>query len=244
MPEFGYSMQIGKEDAPKFARAQLCDVDASWKDMGQVCGNLKGLSAEKAEALLGKVSKGEFPIRFRAHSKKMGHRGEIGGKKGRYPMKCAKICLQVLRNAVANANSKGLYGELVVVSAAANKQATYPRSAPRGRWRKSNYETTRLEIVLKEVSAASTEESEKRKKDLGEKAARKREAKKAREEGEKHEEMEEEVKGEAKEEKGEKEAQAAPAEEKKEARKEEKKELTPEEKEAEKALERASMQQG
>jgi large subunit ribosomal protein L22 len=210
-------MQIPAGAEAKFARAQAHGVDASWKDAGQVCGNIKGLKAEDADALLVKVSKGEFPIWFRKHNKKMGHRGEIGGKKGRYPRKCAGLVLRVLRNAVANANGKGLLGDLVVVQAAANKQDTYPRSAPRGRWRRSNYQTTRIEIVLKEVAEAMPEEKAKKRKALDARIAEKR---KAREEAEKAVEEELAAQGEG-----------------------EKKEATPEEKEAEKALERTSMAQ-
>jgi large subunit ribosomal protein L22 len=222
MPEFGYSMQLPKDYETKFAKAQLHDVDASYKDLGQVCANIKGLSVEKAESLLAKVSKGEFPIWFKKHNKKMGHRGEIGGKKGRYPIKCAKIVLQVLKNAVANANNKGLLGELKVVHAAANKQGTYPRVAPRGRWRRSNYVTSRVEIILKEIAEAKPEEKAKKREALTKKAAEKR---KAREEAEKAAIEATKAAGESEPAK-----QAAP--------------VSAEEKKAEKALERTSMEQG
>jgi len=224
MPEYGYSMQLPKGGEAKFARAQLYDVDASFKDLGQVCGNIKGLFADDAAELLERVGRREFPVWFRKHNKKMGHRSEIGGKKGRYPVKCAKIVLQVLRNAIANANAKGLLGELEVVHAAANKQDIYPRVAPRGRWRRSNYVTSRIEIVLREVAEAKPEEKAKKKEALDAKAAAKR---KAREEARKAaEEAEKAAAGEVG------------------AEPEEKKESTVEEKKAEKVLERTSMEKG
>ena len=218
MPEFGYSMELPKGGDARFARAQQHGIDASFKDLGAVCSNINGLPAEKAESLLVKVSKGEFPIWFKKHSKKMGHRGEIGGKKGRYPKKCAKIVLGVLRNAVANANSKGLLGELKVVNAAANKQDTYPRVAPRGRWRRSNYVSARVEIVLKEIAEAKPEVKAKKKDALDTKAAEKR---KIRKEAQKAAEEQMAAAGEA------------PAEKPK----------SDEEKKGEKTLERASMDQ-
>ncbi|MDD5317471.1 MAG: uL22 family ribosomal protein [Candidatus ainarchaeum sp.] len=227
MPEFGYSMDVPAGKDSKFARAQVYGIDASWKDLGAVCANLVGLTAEEADALLVKAGRGEFPIRFRKHNKKMGHRGELGGKKGRYPEKCARIALKVLRNAVANANARGLFGELVVVQSSANKQGSFPRVAPRGRWRRANYETARMEIVLKEAAEAKPDVKAKRKKEFEARAERKR---KAREEAEKA--LEKELaahEGHAHAHEGE------GAEEKK---------LTPEEKEAEKALERAQMSQG
>ncbi|VVC72148.1 50S ribosomal protein L22 [uncultured archaeon] len=230
MPEFGYSMNVPTGKDSKFARAQVYGIDASWKDLGAVAVSLKGLTSDEAEKLLVKAGKGEFPIRFTKHSKKMGHRGELGGKKGRYPMKCAKIALKVLKNAIANANARGLFGELVVVQASANKQGSFPRVAPRGRWRHANYETARLEIVLKEVAEGKPEEKAKKKKEFEAHAEQKR---KAREEAEKALEKElAEHEGHVHEGEG------------KEERIEEAKELTPEEKEAEKALERAHMAQG
>ncbi len=227
MPEFGYSMQLPEKDAAKFARAQLHGVDASYKNLGAVCANIMGKTSEKAEELLGKASKGEFPIHFAKHAKKMGHRGEIGGKRGRYPRKSAKLVLQVLRNAVANANTKGLLGDLEVVHASANKQDIYPRIAPRGRWRRNNYVTAKIEIVLKEIAEAKPEVKERKKKVLEAKIAEKRQAKEEAKKAEEAEmkEMEEHVHdGEAK------------AEEKTP-------EQASEDKKSEKAIERSSMKQ-
>ena len=232
MSELNYSMQLPSGQEAKFARAQLYDVEASYKDLGEVCANIRGLSSDDAQKLLAKVSKGEFPIWFRKHSKKMGHRSEIGGKKGRYPMKCAKFVLQVLKNAVANANTRGLLGELEVIQAAANKQDSYPRIAPKGRWRRSNYITARIEIVLKEVAEAKPEEKEKKKAVLQKKAAEKR---KVREEAEKaaEEAMKAEGGAEAEKPKTEGEKQAEKVLER----------TSMEKKKAEKVLERTSMEQ-
>jgi len=238
MPEFGYSMQLPEKDAAKFAKAQLYDVDASFKDLGMVCANIRGKSVEKAEELLEKAARKEMPIHYTKHNKKLGHRGEIGGKKGRYPVKSVKLVQQVLKNAVANANTRGLLGDLKVVHASANKQDIYPRIAPRGRWRRNNYETARIEIVVREVAEARPEEKAAKKKALEAKIAEKRkareEAKKAEEaamkeegghEGHTHEEMEE-AKGE--------EAKAEKAIERS---------SMGQEKKLEKALERSSMEE-
>ncbi len=215
MSDYNYTMQLPKE-AGKFARSQLADVDASFKDLGAVCANIMGKSTEKAEALLVKAGKGEFPIHYRKHSKKKGHRGEIGGKKGGYPVKSAKLVLGVLRNAVANANARGLLGDLEIVHASANKLRSFPRVAPRGRWRRNDYVTARIQIVLREIAEAKPEEKARKKKAIEAKIAEKR---RAREEAKKK--LEEEMK----------QAEGAPEEK------------TEEEKKVEKALERTSMEQ-
>jgi len=179
MPEMNYSMKVSNDAEKKLARAQVHDIDASYKDMCEVVRSIKGLPVEEAELLLIKAAAGDMPIWFRKHNKKMGHRSEIGGKKGRYPMKCSKLALGVLKNAIANANSKGLFGQLVVVQAAANKQLIYPRMAPKGgKPRRSYYVTCWVEIVLKEKKAASEEQKKAKKTVIDAKISEKRAARK------------------------------------------------------------------
>jgi ribosomal protein uL22 len=152
MANFGYSY---KGTGAKFAKSQVNDVDASFKDLGAVCDAIRYKKADAAVELLEKVSEGDTPVLYRTHNKHLGHRHELGGKKGRYPKKSAKLVLVVLKNAIANASFKGLDEELVVKHACANKQRIMPRMAPRGTSRRSNYETARIEIVLEEWPEAA-----------------------------------------------------------------------------------------
>jgi len=136
-----------------FARARVEDVNASFKDLGAVCDSVRGMKALDAIEMLEMAVKGRIPILYRRHNKKMGHRRELGGKKGRWPMKEARIILKLVKSAVANAEQKGLIDEdLVITHIAANKQRTYARVAPRGRWRRAFYENAFAEVVVEEVS--------------------------------------------------------------------------------------------
>jgi len=147
MPNYKYGSKI------EGAKAQLYNIDSSYKDLAAVCSEIKGKTLLKAEKILIDVSKGLIPIKYKKYNKRMAHRRQLGGKKGRYPKKTAKIVLQVLENAAANAVNKGMTREKLIVShAAANKQDIYNRVAPRGRWRINNYETARIEIILTEGS--------------------------------------------------------------------------------------------
>src|SRR3990172_4528270 len=101
MSFLNYSHQIPAQEAQRYARAQRYDIDASYKDLAMVCLNIRGKKVEDAQALLEKAATGEWPIWFQKYNKRLGHRGEIGGKKGRYPVKSVKFVLNVLRNAVA-----------------------------------------------------------------------------------------------------------------------------------------------
>ena len=141
----GYSLNFDK-DGSAFARLE--GVNASFKDLSAVCGNIRRKETDWVIEFLEKASKGEIPVRYRKHNKKLGHRRELGGKKGRYPKKAAKIILKVLKSAIANGLQKGLGETYRVFHASATKKQIYPRMAPKGRQARSYLETARVEIVL------------------------------------------------------------------------------------------------
>lgn len=147
MPNYKYGTKI------EGGKAQLYNIDASYKDLAAVCSQIRGKTIAKVEPMLEEVAQGIRPLRYQKYNKRMASRSQLGGKKGRYPKKSAKIILQVLKNAITNATNKGMNREkLLVAHASANKQDIYNRVAPRGRWRVNNYETSRVEIVLTEGS--------------------------------------------------------------------------------------------
>lgn len=137
----------------KCAAARAEGVNASWKDLAEVCARIRGMSADKAVVFLGKASikptEGGIPVLFKRHCKKLGHRRELGGRKGRYPWKSAAIVLKVLQSAMANGRTQGMGDEYTVQAACANKNMSFPRLASKGRWARSNLETSRIEIILK-----------------------------------------------------------------------------------------------
>lgn len=144
-----YSFQ---KKGDNFAYAQEYNLDASYKDLVEVCKSIRKLPVAKAMALLTKAEAMEMPILYRSHNKKLGHRHELGGKKGRYPIKAVRLVRKVLVNAINNAKVLQLNeNSLTVAHAAANKQSIYPRLSPKGRRMRMNYETARLEIVVRGV---------------------------------------------------------------------------------------------
>jgi len=159
MPHYKYGFQGNEEST---ARAQLYNIDASWKELTAVCSGIRGMDSEIATIFLEKVKKMEIPVRFAKHSKRMGHRRELGGAKGRYPQKAARFVLQVLKNAVANASSKGILNP-VVIHASATYQSKYPRIQSKGRRSRGDYETSRVEIVVGEMAKLQEEKSKEEK---------------------------------------------------------------------------------
>ncbi|MGC9058133.1 MAG: 50S ribosomal protein L22 [Candidatus Micrarchaeia archaeon] len=137
----------GKSD--EYAYAQRYNLDASYKDLCEVCRSVKGMPTSKAVELLSKAEKMEIPIKYWTHRRKLGHRRGIRGE-GRYPVKAASIVKKVILNAINNARAKQLDEDtLVVQHAAATKQSIYPRLSPKGRRMRWDYETARVEVVLK-----------------------------------------------------------------------------------------------
>ncbi len=154
-----YMVEVTDE---KVAKARVNDVDASYKDLTAVCDNVRGMGTEEAIKFLEEVAEGKRAVLYRRHNKKMAHRRELGGKKGRYPKKEARIVLDVLKNALANAEHKGMF-DTFVFHIAANKQHIYPRISSKGRPMMSNYETAFVEVILKERTVSKRPEQSKEK---------------------------------------------------------------------------------
>lgn len=152
----GYS-QIPQEQS---AKARVEGVNASYKDLSQVCGVIRDRNIDWAVVFLESAALGESPVFFRKHNKNLGHRRELGGRKGRYPEKAAQMVLKVLKSAIANSQILGLGDKLKIAVASANKKMTYPRMASKGRQARSYLETSRVEIILVPTSAKATSKTE------------------------------------------------------------------------------------
>jgi len=159
-----YSYQFNKDEIGKLAFARRESINASFKDLANVCANIRYRDANKAVEFLEQAAKGKRAIRYFDHNKKRGHLREVGSKKGGYPKKAAKIVLEVLKNAIANAQFKGL-GECKIVHAVANKQEIYRRLSPKGRRIRHDLETAFVEIVLREKIIPDAKKEQKDKKD-------------------------------------------------------------------------------
>ena len=129
MPKYKYGFK-GKE-GEKYARAQQYNIDASYKDLVEVCRNVKNMLTDNATKYLEEVIEMKRPVRYYRYAKRLGSRRELGGKKGRYPKKAANIVLNTLKNAIANADQIGILNPKII-HISANKQTTYPRLQPKG----------------------------------------------------------------------------------------------------------------
>lgn len=174
MSKFKYSLELSKEERKKCALAQFHDVNASYKDLTQVCRAIKGKSVANARKILDDAVARKRAIPYKKFCKQTAHRSELGGRKGRYPVKECLLVKDLLDNAVANALQKGLSEEkLFVKHACAFKQNVFPRYrkywaggsvlgyGKQAVW--SNYVTARTEIVLCEQEASAGRDARKKK---------------------------------------------------------------------------------
>ena len=147
-----YSYELDEEDEKTTAKAFGKELNISPRKANEVCHAIKGMKLDKAVSYLEKVVKKEAFVPFRRYNKRVAHRR--GGIPGRYPVKVAKKIIELLENAKANAEQKGLNDErLKVEHATAYKALTLPRLKPKGGGtgpKMHNIELTNVEIILRE----------------------------------------------------------------------------------------------
>ena len=152
----------------KTARARITGVNASYKDLAEVCRSVRGKDTQYALEFLNDAAVKKKAIYFARHATGKGHRKELGGRIGGFPIKSVKIVLEVVKNAVANATKLGL-GSAKIIHIIANKQDTYPRMSPKGRRIVHNYETAFVEVVLEETQQKAPEVKKEKKTDAAKK---------------------------------------------------------------------------
>lgn len=139
MPKWGYSITPTNPDVTVKASAR--ELRVSPKHATEVCSTIKGMKLYQAKTYLQNVVAKKQPVPIRKHKKKIPHRrGLQKAYAGRYPVKAAQKVLQVLENAEANAEYKGLDTErLKIIYASAHPgmkikryiQRAFGRSTPR-----------------------------------------------------------------------------------------------------------------
>ena len=138
-----------KESTKRTARARLTGINASFKDLGEVCRAVRYKGTDDAIEFLERASVMEQAIPMRRHGTGRGHVRQLGGQQGGWPVKSVKIVLGVVKSALANANKLGV-GNTKIVHIIANKEHTFPRMSPKGRRIVHNFETAFVEVVLQE----------------------------------------------------------------------------------------------
>jgi len=142
-------------DEAKTAKALGRSLKISPKHAVEICNKIRGMNVEEAKDYLEDVIEMKKAVPFKRHNKKVGHRrGLEGWPTGRYPVKAADHILDVLVNAEANAEYKGLDTEnLKIVHISSHRGYVIRGWTPRafGRASPFNTPTTHVQIVLGEA---------------------------------------------------------------------------------------------
>lgn len=153
MANIKYAYQ--EENKSKTAKAMGRSLKISPKHAVEICREIRGMELETAKNYLNDVIKLKRVVAFKRHNKKVGHRkGLVGWPSGRYPQKAAKAILNVLDNAEANAEYKGLGAEnLKIQHISSHRGFVIKGGIPRafGRATPFNTPTTHVQIVLEEA---------------------------------------------------------------------------------------------
>ncbi|CCQ35801.1 50S ribosomal protein L22 [Natronomonas moolapensis 8.8.11] len=137
-------------DPDETAKAMLRERHMSHKHSKEIAREIKGKSAGEAVAYLESVIEGDVSVPFKSHNSGVGHRNDIDGwDAGRYPEKASKAFLDLLENAVNNADHQGFDGEEMTIDhVAAHKVGGSPGQKPRAFGRASQWNTPQVDVEL------------------------------------------------------------------------------------------------
>jgi len=137
-------------DPDTTAKAMLRERQMSHKHSKALAREIKGKTAGEAVEYLEAVVAEERSVPFRQHNSGVGHRSDIDGwDAGRYPEKAAGEFLDLLENAVGNADEQGFQGEeMTIMHVAAHKVGEAQGQKARAMGRASPWNTPQVDVEL------------------------------------------------------------------------------------------------
>jgi large subunit ribosomal protein L22 len=142
-----YSVDV---DPDATAKAMLRERPISQKHSKALAREIKGMSAESAQEYLREVKEGDRSVPFREHNGGVGHRNDIDGwDAGRSPTKATEAFLDLLANAIGNAEHQGFDGpSMEIAHVAAHKVGETRGRKPRAMGRASEWNTPQVDVEL------------------------------------------------------------------------------------------------
>ena len=144
-------------DPETTAKAMLRERQMSHKHSKAIAREIKGMIAEEAVTYLEDVLEGKQSVPFKSHNSGVGHRNDIDGwDAGRYPEKASEAFIDLLENAIGNAEYAGMDGEsMQIAHVAAHKVGEQQGRKPRAMGRANPWNTPEVdvELILEELDA-------------------------------------------------------------------------------------------
>ncbi|WP_018259112.1 50S ribosomal protein L22 [Halomicrobium katesii] len=142
-------------DPDTTAKAMLRERQMSHKHSKAIAREIKGMTADDAVSYLEDVIAEKQSVPFKSHNSGVGHRNDIDGwDAGRYPEKASEAFLDLLENAVGNADHQGFDGgSMEIMHVAAHKVGEQQGRQPRAMGRASAWNSPQVdvELILEEV---------------------------------------------------------------------------------------------
>ncbi len=137
-------------DPDSTAKAMLRERHMSHKHSKEIAREIKGKTAGEAVEYLEAVKAGERSVPFKSHNSGVGHRSDVDGwDAGRYPEKASDAFLDLIENAVNNADHQGFDGEsMEIAHVAAHKVGESPGRKPRAFGRADPWNTPEVDVEL------------------------------------------------------------------------------------------------
>ena len=137
-------------DPDTTAKAMLRERHMSHKHSKEIAREIKGMTAGDAREYLEAVKRGERSVPFKSHNSGVGHRKDIDGwDAGRFPEKASEAFLDLIENAVSNADQQGFNGdEMEIMHVAAHKVGESPGRKSRAFGRASPWNTPQVDVEL------------------------------------------------------------------------------------------------
>jgi len=140
MPTWHYSVRM--RDETRIAKAVAREIRVSPKRVYMITRALKGMNLKKAEELLERVIAKEEALPIYRYTGKQAHRRGLAAKwkvpAGKYPVKAARLILELLKNVENNAEQKDLeVDRLKIIHIAVHQGPLLKRYMPRAFGRSS-----------------------------------------------------------------------------------------------------------
>ena len=139
-----------ESDPDTTAKAMLRERPMSHKHGKEIAREIKGMTAGDAVAYLEAVINEERSVPFRSHNSDVGHRSDIDGwDAGRYPRKASEAYLDLLENAIGNAEYAGFEADdMTIMHVAAHKVDEEIGRKPRAQGRATAWNTPLVDVEL------------------------------------------------------------------------------------------------
>jgi len=132
------------------AKAMLRERQMSLRHSKALAREIKGTTAGDAVDYLEAVVEGEQVVPVKQHNAGVGHKSGVDGwDAGRYPEKPAGAFLDLLENAISNADHQGFDGEAMeIMHVAPHKVGENRGRKPRAMGRASEWNTPEVDVEL------------------------------------------------------------------------------------------------